>query len=121
QFNNQYINSKDTFYQISINHRLELKKKDDIDIGVRSVDDIKSVVTNFDKLQAFENDQTIHDLEIHLEAVGHFEKSEKPQKVMKHLKGFKTLLKHNRDMMSEDAYEMLVGVTDSLLDRMEDD
>lgn len=118
---NQVVIGEDAYYQISLNHRLAFVKKDDVDIVASSVEDIKAVVTNFDKLQAFENDQTIHDLEIHLEAVGHFEKSEKPQKVMKHLKGFKTLLKHNRDMMSEDAYEMLVGVTDSLLDRMEDD
>src|SRR5699024_9184442 len=64
---NQVVIGEDAYYQISLNHRLAFVKKDDVDIVASSVEDIKAVVTNFDKLQAFENDQTIHDLEIHLE------------------------------------------------------
>lgn len=118
---NQVVKGQDAYYQISLNHRLAFVKKDDVHIVASSVEDIKAVVANFDKMKDFENDQTVHDLEIHLEAVGHFEKNEKPQKVIKHLKGFKTLLKYkkNSQMMSEDTYETLKTVTDSLLDRTE--
>src|SRR5699024_3687450 len=91
---NQVVKGKDQYYQISLNHRLAFVKKDDVDIVANSAEDIKAVVTNFDKMNGFEDEQTIHDLQIHLEAVSHFEKVGKTDKVIKHLEGFKMLLQY---------------------------
>lgn len=115
---NQFVKGDDEFYQISFNHRLAFVKKDDVDIVAESTDDIDAVVTNFDDMNVFENDQIVHDLQLHLQAVSHFEEQEMTEKVIKHLEGFKDLLEHdkNNDMISSQVYDTLQSTTDSLIE-----
>lgn len=51
----------------------------------------------------------VHALELHLTAVEQFEKQGKAQKVVKHMKSFNQLLKHQHEsgLLSDDAYHML--------------
>ena len=118
---NQVVKGNDEYYQISFNHRLAFVKKSDVDIVINSVDDIEAVVSNFDDMGEFENDQVFHKLQSHLEAVGHYEQNNMTQKVIKHLNGLKNLLEYERDndMMSSHAYETLESVTESLIDKKE--
>lgn len=82
--------------------------------------DLKTMVYQFDDSGAFTNDQAVHRLLIHLDAVIHYEQTGSTQKVIKHLKGFKVLLKHekNNEMISDPAYETLKTVTDSFIERL---
>ncbi|ASK64118.1 alpha-mannosidase [Virgibacillus phasianinus] len=59
----------------------------------------------------------VHALELHLTAVEQFEKRGKAQKVVKHMKGFKQLLKHQHKsgLLSDDAYHMLKDNADYMI------
>lgn len=70
---------------------------------------IKSAVEQFAKEDEFANDQVAHALKLHLTAVDHFEEQGAFNKVVKHMEGFKVLLKHQKDneLISSKAYYSL--------------
>lgn len=86
---------------------------------VKNVDAIKDDVSELDKNDEFANDQAVHALKLHLTAVSQFEKTNKADKVVKHLKGFKKLLDHqkNNDLISDKAYNQLTNDADSLIEK----
>lgn len=114
---NKVVKGKDEYYQISFNHRIAFVKKSDVDLVATSADDIKEIVQNFDEIGAFTNDQAVHALQVHLSAVSHYEEKGATDKVIKHLKDFRVLLKHQKknDLLSDDAYEALQTAAVSLI------
>lgn len=86
---------------------------------VKNADEIKDAVIELDKSDEFDNDQSVHALKIHLTAVSHFEKRNKADKVVKHMKGFKKLLDYqkNNHFISDTAYNTLTRDADSLIEK----
>ncbi|MFD2211295.1 endo-alpha-N-acetylgalactosaminidase family protein [Virgibacillus halophilus] len=67
-----------------------------------------------------EIDETIvRPLTVHLSAVENFETAKKADKVNKHLEGFKTLLKHekNKEHLTEKAYQTLLDAANSVMEK----
>lgn len=87
----------------------------------------KNEVTLLDMVEQFEDEgeitdtDSIHLLKLHLNAIEHFKKEEKADKVVKHLKGFKQLLDYQKEyeFMSEKAYDLLQTKTNSLIKQWE--
>src|SRR5699024_10012398 len=65
--------------------------------SVESVNDIKTLVEQFTENDAFESEQAVHQLQLHLTAVEHYEKQEDGTKVVKHMNGFKNLLHYQKE------------------------
>ncbi|GAA0591596.1 hypothetical protein GCM10009001_04640 [Virgibacillus siamensis] len=86
---------------------------------VDSVQDIKALVKQFANDGAFEDEQAVHALTVHLTAVYRYEKQENATKVVKHMKGFKTLLDYQKEnqLIGEKAYETLSIVSDSFIEQ----
>ncbi|HLR03567.1 MAG TPA: endonuclease/exonuclease/phosphatase family protein [Virgibacillus sp.] len=63
------------------------------------------------------DNKTEHAMKMHLSAISHYEQIEEAEKVIKHTESFKTLLEYQRDkdMISEDAYNMLEMDADHLI------
>src|SRR5699024_1884126 len=82
-----------------------------------SVEDMQSMVDRFKQGDEFANQEAVHALQVHLTTVKHFEKKEKTDKVVKHLKGFKSLLEKQlkNELISKEAYDTLKTNTDDLI------
>lgn len=82
-----------------------------------SAAEMKSQVEQLEKDGEFENEQAAHALKVHLIAVDHFEKKEEAEKVVKHMNGFKALIKHQKEnaLISEKAYNTLKMNADDLI------
>jgi len=84
-----------------------------------SASDMLKLVERFDNEGDFVNNEVVHKLNLHLKTVDHFEKKESYQKLLKHLKGFKTLLDYQKgnDLISEKVYQILIDDTDYLIEK----
>ncbi|WP_160141778.1 M28 family peptidase [Salicibibacter halophilus] len=78
---------------------------------------LQTLVGQFDEDDEFEGDDASHDLDIHLEAVSHYENQEETEKVVEHMGGFHDLLNNQQDNeeISEDAYHILSTFADDLI------
>lgn len=87
--------------------------------AVSTVSDLTKSVNLYEETNGISSDKAVHALKRHLKAVEHFADQKKADKVIKHLKGFKTLLDHQRKNkpISEQAYNNLTSNTNKLIDK----
>jgi endonuclease/exonuclease/phosphatase family metal-dependent hydrolase len=80
---------------------------------------IKALVQYLQDRGEFTSDEAAHALEIHLTAVSHYEDKESVGKIVKHMKGFKVLLDHEKEngLISENAYQTLNADADYLINK----
>ncbi|MDY0393901.1 discoidin domain-containing protein [Virgibacillus halophilus] len=65
-------------------------------VAVETIKDIKALADELLKGGEIANEQTLHALQIHLTTVQHFEKLQQIEKIVKHMEGFKALLKQQK-------------------------
>jgi|SRR5690625_1194890 len=84
-------------------------------------DGLKKLVRYLDEEGVITNSQTTHSLKVHLDATDHYENKNSKSKVIKHLKGFKSLLEyhHQNGTMTDEAYRKLNERTDYLMYKWE--
>src|SRR5699024_7921821 len=80
------------------------------------VADMQTIVKDGEEADAFDEDAA-HALKMHLTAVEQFEKQNKAEKVVKHLKGFQQLLDQQKQLIDKQIYDNLTESTDQLLDQ----
>lgn len=82
-----------------------------------SAEYMKTRVWQLDKAGEIDNDRTTRSLKMHLTAIEHFEKNDAKEKVIKHVKGLKTLLNHqkNNNFITNKAFNILNNNADSLM------
>ncbi|QQK74795.1 glycoside hydrolase family 3 protein [Salicibibacter cibarius] len=80
--------------------------------------DIEQLVEQYERKDAFENEEAVRHLQTHLTAVHHYENEEEAEKAITHMEGFKDLLDEQEDntLISEEAYEDLQKQADALLE-----
>lgn len=115
--------SPDTPYTLRVFANDSMYNRSFQDVEINSIDasSIKERVAHFDEEGAFTNDLAPRKLTMHLTSVEHYEKKEADDKVVKHMKGFKSLLEHqkNEELISDEAYETLKNNTDYMLGEMQ--
>ncbi|GGJ98820.1 hypothetical protein GCM10007063_21370 [Lentibacillus kapialis] len=84
-------------------------------INAWSASTLKTLVEDLAADREFSSDRAAHALKVHLDAVSHYEDKGSAEKVIKHMEGFKNLLEHQQDNMSEDAFETLQTDADYLI------
>jgi len=86
-------------------------------VNHQSISDVKSTIDQLRKDKEVKNDQTAHELKMHLKAVKHFGEQERTEKLIKHMKSFKSLADHQKDEgnISEKASETLHASADSII------
>lgn len=84
-----------------------------------SASDMMALVERFEKEGAFENEVVVHQLNLHLTSLKHFEEKGSDEKVVKHAKGLQTLLNYQeeKDLISEKAYEILTDDAEYLVEK----
>ncbi|QKY70372.1 M14 family zinc carboxypeptidase [Lentibacillus sp. CBA3610] len=84
-----------------------------------SAHDLITSVENFAEDGAFENDQTVRSLTMHLTSVSRYEEQEEAEKVLRHMESFKQLLDYQQtnDLISGEAYEALNSDAESLIEK----
>lgn len=84
-----------------------------------SAENMKSQVEHFENEGEFANEEAASSLKMHLTAVDHFEKQDKEDKVIKHMKNFKLLLGHQKEneLISEKAFNNLESYSDYLIEK----
>lgn len=84
-----------------------------------SASGMKKLVERFKEEEEFTNDRAARALDIHLTSVGHYEENESADKVVKHMKGFKSLLDHqkNNELISEKVYKVLKADADYVIQK----
>lgn len=84
-----------------------------------SAENMKAQVEHFEDEGEFANEEASRSLKMHLTAVDRFEKQEKEDKVIKHMKSFKLLLNHQMEnkLISEQAFNNLEPYTDYLIEK----
>src|SRR5699024_8779714 len=82
---------------------------------------LKTVVKELYEEGGNDKSSTVKDLKIHLSAIEHFEEQSDSQKVIKHTKSFKKLLKHQKEEeeISDWEYETLEKNADKLISEWE--
>ena len=92
------------------------REKDDVP-PVNNASDMKSLVERFEEDGEFKGGDTAHALKLHLTAVERYEKKEKAEKVVKHMKSFKLLLDHQKEskLISDKAYQVLTDSADTVI------
>jgi beta-N-acetylhexosaminidase len=87
----------------------------------KSAADMQNLLTQYAEAGAFENDEAVRSLEIHLIAVGQFENQGNGDKVVRHMEGFKMLLNHQLDhnSISLEAFNSLQNHADALIGQWE--
>src|SRR5699024_9084058 len=80
--------------------------------------DVKKRVQQFLEEGEINDDQAAHALKLHLTAVGHYEKKDETEKVIKHMRSFISLLDHQRDneQISEKVHQVLEADANALLE-----
>ncbi|MFA1822778.1 M14 family zinc carboxypeptidase [Virgibacillus oceani] len=63
----------------------------------------------------FESDQVARSITMHLTAVSLYEENGQAEKVVRHMESFKVLLDHQKELISEKAYNILMADADSLI------
>lgn len=88
-----------------------------------SADGMTTLVDRFESDHEFESEQVAHLLKVHLAAVSHFEDKGSTDKVIKHMKGFKQLLDHDKKngSISDKAYNYLDTEADRLIEKWSTD
>lgn len=88
-------------------------------LGALTAANMKTLVEDFIDEGEFKNGAAAHFLEVHLNAVSHYEKKELAEKVLKHMESFILLLDHQRDngWMSDKAYRMLMNDANGLIEK----
>lgn len=83
-----------------------------------SASDLKKLVSRFEEDGEFTNDKAPRSLQLHLTAVGQFEKQEVAEKVIRYMESFKQLLDNQKkgDWISERAYNSLIINADKLIE-----
>ncbi|WP_449355256.1 serine hydrolase domain-containing protein [Virgibacillus natechei] len=94
--------------------RQEVAGKTAAAINAWSAHAMKALVEDFAAREEFSS-EVAHSLKVHLTAVSHYEDQESAEKVVKHMEGFKSLLDHQQENMSQDAYETLKTNADYLV------
>lgn len=86
-----------------------------------NVSDMKTLVERFADEGEFESDDTARSLMVHLTAISRYAEKEEVNKVVKHIKGFKSLLDYQKEeeLISEKAYERLADDADYLIGKWE--
>lgn len=84
-----------------------------------TIEAIQILVETYDETGAFENDQAVRALSMHLTAMRVFEQQEDAEKVVRHMGGFHILLNHQKEqgLISEEAYNDLKVKTDALIEQ----
>lgn len=84
---------------------------------ITDVSDLQGLVEQYEESGDLSSDESIRALKVHLESLVQFEKSGDDKKVVKHLKGLKDLLDHQKaeEEISAEAYESLMNGTDTLV------
>lgn len=82
-----------------------------------SANEIKSNIEDLEETENFDNATVVRILTNHLSAVNHFENNEEDEKVLKHMKSFKHLLKvkEESDLISKNAFDILMDNSDLLI------
>ncbi|QQK78928.1 carboxypeptidase [Salicibibacter cibi] len=95
---------------------------DDCEDPQVSASGLQTLVGQFDEDGEFEGDDASHDLDIHLEAVSHYENQEETEKVIEHMDGLHDLLNHQVDneLISDEAFEILSTFADDLLENYDE-
>lgn len=80
---------------------------------------METLVKRYEENEHFSNSHAPRSLRIHLAAVSHFEDKGAAEKVVKHMKGFKKLLDHQKEkeMISERAYNVLTAEAEYLIQK----
>ncbi|WP_164215159.1 M14 family zinc carboxypeptidase [Virgibacillus sp. YIM 98842] len=74
-------------------------------------------IEQFDEEGAFENDQVVRSLTLHLTAVDQYESQGEAEKVVRHMESFILLLDHMDEQIFEEAYNSLRSDAGSLIDK----
>ncbi|GGK00232.1 hypothetical protein GCM10007063_23230 [Lentibacillus kapialis] len=84
---------------------------------IEAIQDMKTLVTHYKKDDDIMFEEVTHNLQIHLEALAHFEREGKKEKSIKHLKNLKKLInyQYENDLISEKAYHVLESNTEHLI------
>src|SRR5699024_5419528 len=85
---------------------------------ISSISDLRTMFDQHVEAVDITNDEAIHAFKIHFQALAQFERSGNDEKVVKHLNGFKDLLKYHQaeEHVSDEAYEALTDGADMLID-----
>ncbi|MBY7144404.1 discoidin domain-containing protein [Virgibacillus sp. NKC19-3] len=86
-----------------------------------NVNDIKTLIEQYDEEGAFASAEIVRHLQTHLTAVSHYEDKEEIDKVIQHLKGFKDLLNYQlaNNVMPEEVHDNLVMQTDGVIAKLQ--
>lgn len=84
-----------------------------------SAETMKALVKKFEVNGELDNEVAVHALKMHLTAVSQYEQNELPEKVIKHLEGFKLLLDHQRknELINDKTYQTLKRDADYLIEK----
>lgn len=85
------------------------------------IDRLVDLVKQLRKEEGIKDDRTVQSLNMHMNAIKHFEESEKDDKSVKHLKNFKKLLEYqeNNELITETTYNTLDVNANKLIDKWE--
>lgn len=78
---------------------------------------MKTLVERFESEGKISNETAAHALKIHLTAVERYEHQKLATKIVKHMKGFKILLDHQKENISDDAYQILSKDADVVIEK----
>ncbi|MFA1821421.1 M14 family zinc carboxypeptidase [Virgibacillus oceani] len=90
-----------------------------VEVGSISAASMITSIEQFDEEGAFENDQVVRSLILHLTAVDQYESQEEAEKVVRHMESFNLLLDHMAEQMSEEAYDSLYADAELLIAKWE--
>lgn len=84
-------------------------------------EDIQETVSDLEENGDIKDDDAVHDLDVHLEAIAQFEKKEEADKVVKHMNNFKKMVDSQKenDQITGSGQEELKQKADSLLTQWE--
>src|SRR5699024_1125967 len=87
---------------------------------ISSISDLRTMFDQHVEAGDITNDEAIHAFKIHFQALAQFERSGNDEKVVKHLNGFKDLVKYHQaeEHVSDETYEALTDGADMLIDKL---
>ena len=79
-----------------------------------------TLMEHFEQRGEFDDDRAAHSLKLHLTALSRYGEKDLPDKVVKHLKGYRLLLEHQKEngLVSETAFSVLRNDADWLIDQL---
>lgn len=88
-----------------------------------SAEGMKILVDNLNNDGDIDNGQTLEALRLHLTAISHYEKQDKPDKIIKHMEGFKKLVdrQKNDQSISNKVYSFLMTQADRFIEKWTDE